>query len=275
MKPVLHTLTCLFATLILTQCATQGPSLNDYAPPCPAPLASERASSPPPVQKSLSKLAERPGLGTQLGSVLQRDLTSTHFDRRHPSSPDATVSFHYNDEEGAKLMARVHGGGLMQHGGSISLIPGKLKVRVLASRGYWGYDTLQHYRAGDRYTFIGKEGREYEMHFENLTDHRLEIIVSVDGLDVLNGRPASVRNAGYVIPAESTIRIDSMRVGGVLRRLRFGSVADSQAASSFGEKGARNVGVIGVAMYEEDEIARRRRRVEENYIRDGARAFGN
>jgi hypothetical protein len=84
-----------------------------------------------------------------------------------------------------------------------------------------------------------------------------------------------VRNVGYVIPAESTIRIDSMRVGGVLRSLRFGSVADSQAASSLGEKGARNVGVIGVAMYEEDEIARRRRRVEENYVRDGARAFGN
>jgi hypothetical protein len=42
-----------------------------------------------------------------------------------------------------------------------------------------------------------------------------------------------------------------------------------------GEKGARNVGVIGVTMYEEDEIARRRRRVEENYVRDGARAFGN
>ena len=47
------------------------------------------------------------------------------------------------------------------------------------------------------------------------------------------------------------------------------------AATSYGEKEARNVGVIGVAMYEEDEIARRRRRVEENYVRDGARAFGN
>jgi len=227
------------------------------------------------MQESQMKLAERPGLGTQLGPVLHRDLASTHFDRRNPSSPDATVSFHYNDEEGAQLMARVHGGGRMKHGGSITLIPGKLKVRMLASRGYWGYETLQHYRAGDQYTFMGKEGRQYEMHFENLTDHRLEIIVSVDGLDVLNGRPASVRNAGYVIPAESTIRIDSMRVGGVLRSLRFGSVADSQAATSLGEKGARNVGVIGVAMYEEDEIARRRRRVEENYVRDGARAFGN
>ena len=118
-------------------------------------MANERASSPPPGQESRSRLAERTDLRAQLGTVLHRDLTSTHFDRRHPSSPDATVSFHYTEEEGAKLMARVHSGGLMKHGGSISLIPGKLKVRLLASRGYSGYESLIHYRAGDQYTFLG------------------------------------------------------------------------------------------------------------------------
>ncbi len=66
-----------------------------------------------------------------------------------------------------------------------------------------------------------------------------------------------------------------MRVGGVLRAFRFSSVADSRAATAFGAKGARNVGVIGVALYEEDEMARRRIRIEENYLREGARAFGN
>jgi len=34
-------------------------------------------------------------------------------------------------------------------------------------------------------------------------------------------------------------------------------------------------GVIGVGLYEEDELQRRRVRVEENYLREGARAFGN
>lgn len=274
MKPTKITLLCLFATLAMTQCATQAPALNEDARQSPVATPSTRTSSPAAMPESQLKLAERPGLGTQLGHVVHRNLASTHFDRRHSSTPDATASFHYNDEEGAKLMARVHGGGLMKHGGSIPLIPSKLKVRVLATQGYWGTENLQHYRAGDRYTIIGKQGSQYEMHFENLTDHRLEIIVSVDGLDVLNGRPASVRNAGYVIPANGKIRIDSMRVAGVLRSLRFGVVADSQAATSFGEKGARNVGIIGVAMYEEDEITRRRR-VEDNYVRDGARAFGN
>lgn len=246
-----------------------------YNAGAPAPATMERSRAPSAPPEVRSKLAERPGLGTQLGHVLHRDLTSTHFDRRHPSHPDSTIQFYYNDEEGAKLMARVQGGGLIKHGGSVSLIPHKLRVRMLATGRYWGYETLPHYRAEDRYTFIGREGQAYEMHFENLTDHRLEIVVSVDGLDVLNGRPAAVNHAGYVIPARSTIRVDSMRINGTLRQLRFGSVAHSQAATSLGEKGARNVGVIGVAVYKEDEVARRRRRVEENYIRDGAQAFGN
>ena len=66
-----------------------------------------------------------------------------------------------------------------------------------------------------------------------------------------------------------------MMSGGVLRSFLFSSVADSRAATAFGERGAKNVGVIGVALYEEDELARRRIRIEENYLRDDARAFGN
>jgi hypothetical protein len=66
-----------------------------------------------------------------------------------------------------------------------------------------------------------------------------------------------------------------MRTGGKLRELTFGRVADSRAAKAFGETGARNVGVIGMACYEENESARRQVQVSETYLRDGARAFGN
>ena len=98
--------------------------------------------------------------------------------------------------------------------------------------------------------------------------------MTVDGLDVLDAKPGSVKKRGYVIEAENSIVIRGMRADGALRAFQFGTVADSQAATSLGEKGARNVGVIGVALYLEDEAARRRAQVEESNTRDNASAFG-
>ncbi len=258
-----HLITLTLA-VVLTQCENYIPSGERAALAAPAPSSQANRSM---------ALEERPGLGTKLGHEMHQDTTRTHFHRRNSSVPDAMATFHYNDDEGARLMAAVHGRA-MKHGGSFDLVPGKLRVAVKGGSSYYS-QTLKHYRAGGRHFVIGTPGRSYSLVFENLTRQRMEIVVSVDGLDVLNGSPASVRNHGYVIPARSAITIPGMRVGGVLRAFQFSNVADSRAATAFGEKAARNVGVIGVALYEEDEIARRRARVEENYVRDGARAFGN
>lgn len=264
LKTLLRHLITLTLAVMLTQCESYSPSGERTALAAPAPSAQARRSM---------ALEERPGLGTKLGHVVQQNASNTHFYRRNSNLPDATATFHYNDDEGARLMAAIHGRA-MKHGGSFDLVPGRLRVAVKGGSFYYS-QTLKHYRAGGRYFVIGTPGTSYSLLFENLTRQRMEIVVSVDGLDVLNGRPASVRNHGYVIPARSAITIPGMRVGGVLRAFQFSSVADSRAATAFGEKAARNVGVIGVALYEEDETARRRVRVEENYVRDGARAFGN
>lgn len=229
----------------------------------------------PPQQPRSSDIAleARPGLGTQLGQQIQQDTANTTFHRRNKNVPEATATFHYNDEEGAKLMARLNGA-RFSHGGSFDLVPGKLRVRVETWSSYRG-TAFRHYNADGRVIVIGSAGTEYQIILTNLTRHRLEVVTSVDGLDVLSGRPASASGRGYVIAERSSISIPGMRVGGVLRAFRFSSVADSRAATAFGAKGARNVGVVGVALYEEDEMARRRIRIEENYLREGARAFGN
>ena len=266
MKP-LRLLTFALGSLLLTQCMTPGTAYH------PAPTAGIAAPVPPAQSRTREiALDERPGLGTQLGHEIQQDTTNTHFYRRHQSVPDATATFHYNDEEGAKLMARL-GGASFRHGGSFDLVPGKLRVSVKSGR--YHAQTFKHYNANERVIVIGQPGANYQIILTNLTRHRIEVVTSVDGLDVLSGRPASASGRGYVIAEKSSISIPGMRVGGVLRAFQFSSVADSRAATAFGAKGARNVGVIGVALYEEDEIARRRVRIEENYLREGARPFGN
>jgi hypothetical protein len=273
--------------ILLSQCATE----RRMAPP---PVSADEAapSSSYAVKRGTT---DRPGLGTKLGEKLTEDTVATKFYRKAANSPDAVATFHYNDKEGARLMAEFYGRATYREG-DFELVPGKLKVSVEANTWSSG-STFGYYSAGGKnfvvegpeseygvvtpgvrapkYFVVGVPGSDYVMKFKNLTRTRMQVVVSVDGLDVLDGQPASIKKPGYVIPANSSIHIRGMRVGGQLRSFVFGTVPESRASKSFGEKGARNIGVIGVASYEEDEAARRRVRVEENYVREDARAFGN
>lgn len=248
--------------LLLSQCQS---SMRPAPPPSGVSAYSEGAAS-----RRSDSLAKRPGLGTQLGREIHDGSTNTHFYRKSDGQPSAVATFHYNDQEGAKLMAEMLGKAVKRRGEFV-LIPGKLAVEVTKDYG----SECDHYHAGGKVFVMGDAGSSYSLRLKNLTEHRLEVIVSIDGLDILDGQPASVRKRGYVVAGNSSITIDGMKVGGKLRQLEFGSVAESRAATAFGERGARNVGVIGMACYDEDETARRRDRVAETYLRDDARAFGN
>jgi hypothetical protein len=98
----------------------------------------------------------------------------------------------------------------------------------------------------------GEYGRAYSIRVYNPTARRVEVVVSVDGLDVIDGKSANYRTKrGYLIAPYGEVVIDGWRVSteGVAR-FRFGSVRDSYA----GKKGqARNVGVIGIAFFSERE----------------------
>ena len=67
-----------------------------------------------------------------------------------------------------------------------------------------GWSSLDSYWwRGGRFV-VGKEGREYEIKIRNLTNVRVEAVLSVDGLDVIDGnsyanlRQGDTRNVGVV-----------------------------------------------------------------------------
>ncbi len=96
----------------------------------------------------------------------------------------------------------------------------------------------------------GNLGQRYSIKVTNPTARRVEAVISVDGLDVIDGRRANYKHKrGYVIAPYDTLQIDGFRVSTQqVAAFRFSSVANSYA----GRKGkARNVGVIGVAIFEE------------------------
>jgi hypothetical protein len=102
--------------------------------------------------------------------------------------------------------------------------------------------------AGGTY-LLGQLGDRYTLRVSNRTGRRVEAVVSVDGRDVLDGRPADVRKRGYLVPAWGTVDIDGWRLStSKAAAFRFSTVPDSYAART---GNAREVGVIGVAVFPE------------------------
>lgn len=117
----------------------------------------------------------------------------------------------------------------------------------------WGrrLPTFEH--RGRTYV-LGERGLRYLVRVHNGSDRRVEVVVSVDGRDVIDGRPASTDRRGYVVEPWGDATIDGYRLSqGSVAAFRFGSVARSYAAAT-GD--ARDVGVIGVAVFPERVVRR-------------------
>ena len=110
--------------------------------------------------------------------------------------------------------------------------------------------TLATYERGDRFYILGQAGDRYSIRVTNPTPRRVEAIISVDGLDVIDGEDADfVNKRGYIVPPGGDLVVDGFRMSTTqVAAFRFGSV-DSSYAQLKGK--GRNVGVVGVAIFEE------------------------
>ena len=98
----------------------------------------------------------------------------------------------------------------------------------------------------------------------NHTGRRIEAVVSVDGRDAIDGKPADWRSKrGYLVPAWGSVDIEGWRISHAqAAAFRFSSVPDSYAART---GSARDVGVIGVAVFPERYLPPRVYRVPPPY----------
>lgn len=108
---------------------------------------------------------------------------------------------------------------------------------------------------------MGTMGQRYRIRISNPTSQRVEAVVSVDGLDAIDGLTATTSKRGYIVPAFGSVTIDGFRTSmSSVAAFRFSSVSES-FAGRIGQD--RNVGVVGVAIFREKveepiEIARPR-----------------
>jgi hypothetical protein len=112
--------------------------------------------------------------------------------------------------------------------------------------------TLETMQRKGRFYILGRSGDRYSIRVTNPTDQRVEALISVDGLDVIDGETADfVNKRGYVVPPHGELKVDGFRVSTQqVAAFRFSAVENSYAE----RKGkGRNIGVIGVAIFEEKE----------------------
>jgi len=185
---------------------------------------------------------DRPGLGTRWGESRESRSISAAF-HRATESPLATAAIYYNDAEGIRAMA-----GAVAWRRTWSVIPSPFgKLASIGLRDQSGR-FLPGLIVGDRWFVVGEEGHRYSVVVKNNSDYRSEVVLSVDGLDVIDGRAASFRKRGYIIESHRKLVVDGFRQSaGAVAAFRFGPVRESYANEKY--HNTRNVGVIGIAVF--------------------------
>lgn len=221
------------------------------AMPAPGDAASSRgmggsaraeASRPAPKKSSpIRQQEERPGLGTTWGETMTSRVSNAPFERAS-DSPFSLSTVHYNDQSGVAAMLR---GGSFVDFRSDGSNNGFLTVRLTDENG----SALPTFQSNGRMLVQGEIGQRYMISISNQSSNRFEAVVTVDGLDVIDGRAGSFAKRGYLIQPFGSVEIDGFRQSmDEVAAFRFGSVRGSYAA----QKGSdRNVGVIGVAVFAE------------------------
>lgn len=187
---------------------------------------------------------ERPGLATGWGAERNSEMSYTSFVRAS-SKPVGTDAIFYNDPEGIKAMA---GGARREK--AMQTAAGSL-VEWGIKGGFGFLPAYKEYALGgnsSRRMVEGKKGGTYSIIVKNRCKSALEIVASVDGLDVMDGKTAGFSKRGYIVYPGETLEIDGFRKSeSKVAAFEFSGVSDSYANLKHGD--TRNVGVIGLAVF--------------------------
>ena len=108
---------------------------------------------------------------------------------------------------------------------------------------------IQPYAFRGQHYVAGQIGERYVLRVHNRSGVRVEVVATVDGLDVIDGKRGDYKKRGYIVSPWGYVDIDGWRRSADhVAAFRFSSVASSYAGR---KKQDRNVGVIGVAVFPE------------------------
>ena len=256
----------VFFAFVLSHCATvRIPSEPANSAPRSTGLSEDGYGLTRSSERSsdFARPKRRPGLATGWGRDQASQIKWASFERGS-RRPDDVHVLHYNDQAGARAMSGLR----FKRYGYETTDNGWLKVALKNAEGR----VMPSYQTRGRRVYIGETGQRYSVSIKNTTNRRLETVVSVDGLDVMDGRTASHGKRGYIIEPGRTLDIKGFRKDmDSVASFRLTSVDDSYANRRHGD--TRNVGVVGVAVFHEKDAHPDRRDKDELRRRRGADPF--
>jgi hypothetical protein len=238
----------VLAALWLTGCSSNVPPASTeagaYITAAPDRAAKPGAAPEKPRQKAAE---ERPGLATGFGDTAISPWNRQSFVRASASKPAGTGVIYYNNREGIEAMTgyKEKVDGLQRSAGNM------IEWGVKGGFGY--LPSYLSYGPNNRRFVVGSQDSNYSIVLKNRCKSRLEVVLSVDGLDVIDKKSAGFSKRGYVIGAGETLEVKGWRTSPeTVARFKFSTVAGSVANLTNGDH--RNVGVIGLAVFTEEGV---------------------
>lgn len=187
-------------------------------------------------------------LGTSWGETLPAKAESVTFSRAGDGTPEIAAAILYDDQQGLKSLL---GNLPRMQSAPISLSDGKVLVGIVRSeRGWVGsryFPTVE--RDGKLYV-AGNQNERYEISVENNSTSRIEVVASVDGLDVIDGRFASLSKPGYILEPGETTTIEGFRRNmDEVSAFRFGSTSGALGKNK--KVGNGKIGAIEISVFAE------------------------
>ena len=265
MRRLTHYLSLIFLAGTLTAC-TAPPPLNSATPAetgVEAAQETAKAAAPAPSGSSAADstvTSGRAGLATAWGEDQRAPTHSVSFTAADPDRPSLSAQIYYNDTMGTQAMANQQAALSRQW---FNLANNLIAVALLDNQ----QQPWPGVNQAGRLLVNGTAGENYIIAVRNHSQARLKALLSVDGLDVLDGQPAAYHKGGYIISPGNTLMVRGFRRSQeTVAAFRFSGVDESYVAKRYGD--TRQVGVIGIALFHEAgsvfgpdaaEIERRRR----------------
>ena len=206
-------------------------------------------------------------LGTQWGEGRESVTKVVQASRLTPDRPRDVGQMHYSDMESIRRSL----GKYAELQLNALLADGDVEMQVGAGQGRPGWRIFAS-PSSKSYYVAGKSGERYELVYINRSNRYYEVVATVDGLDVLTGQPGSIKSDGYLLRPGERLVIDGFRKSDrEVAAFRF-SAKGRAYANNTPAGDARNVGVIGTALFEvrldERDPDLPRRRAPEVELRD-------
>jgi hypothetical protein len=189
--------------------------------------------------------APEPRLGTRWGEDIRSSVRFVSLTRFWPDRPEAQVTIRYDGRRSAAM-------GPVSTTRSLPVADGTVDFSVLGAR---GTPLRLTPTGGGDLRLQGRSGDLYRLAFSNRGRRTVEVVATVDGLDVLNGRPGTIANRGYVVRPGEMLVIEGFRKSAdEVAAFRFSEPDDAYAANT-PQGDPRNIGVTGVALFTLDDPA--------------------